>query len=217
MAVDAGAARKLVDQRAEGSEVADEAKAADPGVDEPTEVVPAPPDDESSDAEAESDRPASAVRLAMAVGIVAVLVTAGLTGWLGYRAIQSREGLVQRDLFLQVARQGAVNLSTISHSKAEADVQRILDSSTGTFYDDFQKRSQPLIEVVKKAQAKSEGTVTEAGLESEEGDQAQALVAVTVKSSNGDAPEQQPRTWRMRITVQKVGDGAKVSNVQFVP
>ena len=43
------------------------------------------------------------------------------------------------------------------------------------------------------------------------------LVAVTVNTSNAGAPEQQPRAWRMRITVQKVGDEAKVSNVEFVP
>jgi len=43
------------------------------------------------------------------------------------------------------------------------------------------------------------------------------LVAVTVKTSNAGAPEQAPRAWRMRISVQKVGDEAKVSNVEFVP
>jgi Mce-associated membrane protein len=40
---------------------------------------------------------------------------------------------------------------------------------------------------------------------------------VTVKTSNAGAPEQAPRAWRMRISVQKVDDGAKVSNVEFVP
>ncbi|WP_342743211.1 MULTISPECIES: hypothetical protein [Mycobacterium] len=42
------------------------------------------------------------------------------------------------------------------------------------------------------------------------------LVAVTVKTSTAGAAEQQPRRWRMRISVQKVGDGATVSNVEFV-
>jgi Mce-associated membrane protein len=43
------------------------------------------------------------------------------------------------------------------------------------------------------------------------------LVAVTVKTSNAGAAEQEPRAWRMRLTVKKVGDEAKVSNVEFVP
>src|SRR5262249_24926112 len=114
-------------------------------------------------------------------------------------------------------RQGAVDLTTISYLHADADMQRILDSSTGTFHDDFQKRSQPFISVVKQAQADSQGTVTEAALESEQGDQAQVLVAFTVKPTTARAADPRPRLWRMRIAVQKTGDGAKVANVSFVP
>ena len=68
-----------------------------------------------------------------------------------------------------------------------------------------------------KAKSTTVGTITEAGLESETAGTAQVLVAVTVKTSNAGAPEQDPRAWRMRISVQKVGDQAKVSNVEFVP
>jgi len=159
----------------------------------------------------------SHVKLATIVGLVAVVVLAGLTGWLGFRAYKSHQADQQRKLFLEVGRQGALNLTTIDWQEADADVQRILDAATGTFYDDFQKRAQPFVEVVKQAQSKSVGTIAEAGLESESNDGAQVLVAVTVKTSNAGAPDQQPRAWRMRIFVQKVGDDAKVSNVVFVP
>ncbi len=159
----------------------------------------------------------SHVRLATILGVVLVLALGGLTGWLGYQAYQSHQAEQQRNLFLQVGRQGALNLTTIDWETAEADVQRILDSATGTFYDDFQQRSAPFVEVVKQAQSKSVGEVTEAGLESESGNEGQVLVAVTVNTSNAGAPEQQPRSWRMRITVQKLDDQAKVSNVEFVP
>jgi Mce-associated membrane protein len=71
--------------------------------------------------------------------------------------------------------------------------------------------------VVKQAQSKSVGTVTAAGLESASADQAEVLVAVSVKTSNAGAADNQPRAWRMRISVQKIGDQAKVSNVEFVP
>lgn len=56
--------------------------------------------------------------------------------------------------------------------------------------------------------------VTDAGLESQSGDQGRVLVAVTVKSA--DPAEQASQLFRMRITVQKIGVGAKVSNVAFV-
>jgi Mce-associated membrane protein len=160
----------------------------------------------------------SHLKLALIAGIVLVLALGGLTGWLGYSAYNSVKAKDQRDLFLQVGRQGAINLTTIDWEHADADVQRVLDSATGTFYDDFQQRAQPFIAVVKQAKSKSVGSITEAGIESESGDEGQVLVAVTVQTSNAGAPEQQPRAWRMRISVKKDGDdNAKVSNVEFVP
>src|ERR1700688_4981771 len=60
-------------------------------------------------------------------GVVMVVVLAGLVGWLGFRAHQSQQAQTQRSQFLQVARQGALNLTTIDWQHAEADVHRILD------------------------------------------------------------------------------------------
>jgi Mce-associated membrane protein len=174
--------------------------------------------DDAVSEEASAKPRMSHVRLATIAGLVFVLALAGLTGWLGFGAYQSHQTDEQHKLFVQVARQGALNLTTIDWQKADGDVQRILDSATGTFYDDFQKRAGPFVEVVKQAQSKSTGTIAEAGLESASGEEARVLVAVTVQSSNAGAPEQQPRAWRMRLTVEKTGeDEAKVSNVDFVP
>ena len=194
----------------ETAEAADTEKATDGDEDSAADY-----DEEAPDEEAGQAKPRmSHLRIA---GLALVVVLAGLTGWLGFRAYQSHQADEQRKLFLQVGRQGALNLTTIDWQQADADVQRVLDSATGTFYDDFQKRAQPFVEVVKQAQSKSVGTIAEAGLESESDNDAQVLVAVTVKTSNAGAPEQAPRAWRMRISVQKVGDEAKVSNVEFVP
>lgn len=159
----------------------------------------------------------SRMREAMVFASAAVLAFAGLGGWLGLRTYESHRAEAQSALFLRAAEQGAVNLTTIDHEQAEADVQRVLDSATGAFYDDFSNRSQPFIEIVKTAQAKSVGTVTEAGIESETDHDAQVLVAVSVKTTNAGAAEQLPRAWRMRISITQVGDQAKVSNVAFVP
>jgi Mce-associated membrane protein len=155
-----------------------------------------------------------AVSLVAAGAVVAAL--AGLAGWLGYQAYEKHDANAKRDLFVQVARQGAVNLTTINYTEVDADVQRILALSTGAFRDDFEQRSKPFAEVVKAAQSKSEGSVTDAGLESQRGDSAQVLVAVAVKSRTAGG-EEAPREWRMRIEVRSVGDDAKVSNVVFVP
>ena len=160
----------------------------------------------------------SAIRGAMSAGLVAVAVFSGLCGLLGYRLIQARQAEDFRHEIVEVARQGAVNLTTIDYEHADADVQRILDSSTGAFYDDFKARSGPFADVVKKVKSKSAGTVTEAGLipDSVSGSEGQVLVAVTVQTTNSGAPDEQPRYWRMRLTVTKAGDQTKVSKVDFV-
>ena len=163
-------------------------------------------------------QPWSHVKLAIAVGLAVVVALAGLTGWLGYRAYQAREADQLRELLVSVGRQGAINLTTIDFEHADADVQRILDSATDAFYDDFEKRSQPFVDVVKQAKSKSVGTVNEAGLESVNGNEGNVLVAVTVKTENAGTQNQPPRNWRMRLTVKKTGaDQAKVSKVEFVP
>jgi Mce-associated membrane protein len=164
----------------------------------------------------QAKEPMSAVRRATLLGLAVAVALAVLVGWLGFRAYQSNQNNAERNQFVQVARQGALNLTTIDWQKAESDVQRILDGATGQFHDDFAKRAQPFIEVVKQAKSTTVGTITDAGLESQTADSAQVLVAVTVTTSNAGAPQPDPHGWRMRISVQKVGDQAKVSNVEFV-
>ena len=161
--------------------------------------------------------PLKRLRLVLVASVLIVAVLGGLVGYLGYRGYQMQAAARQREVFLSVGRQAAINLTTISYTEAEADVARILDSATGTFHDDFQQRSQPFIDVVKRAQSTSQGNVTAAGLASVDRDRAQVVVAVSVKTTNAGVPEQQPRGWRMRLDVEKVGDTAKVSDVQFVP
>ena len=207
------------DTAAEPIEPADGADASD------TEATEYPEDAGDADDEDGEDLvpvvtkpPMSPVRLALIAGLVAVMALSGLIGWLGYRAYEARQATERHNLFLQVGRQGAVNLTTIDFEHVDEDVTRILDSATGTFYDEFQQRSQPFAEVVKQVKSKSVGNVTEAGVESETSNEAQVLVAVTVNTSVAGQPDQAPRAWRMRILVQEVGeDDAKVANVEFVP
>lgn len=155
-------------------------------------------------------------RRALAVSAALVLVLAGLAGWLGFSAHTSTQAEDQRALFLAAGRQGALNLTTIDHVDADTAVQRILDTSAGAFHEDFAQRSEPFVEVVKQSQAKSEGTVTEAGLESMADDQAQVVVSVSVKTTSAGQEEQQPRLWRMRIHLVRIGVVAKMSEVSFV-
>lgn len=169
-----------------------------------------------------TDTPArrgGATRRVVAVAVVglAVLVLTGALGWLGYRIQVNQQAQEQREQFVQVARQAAVNLTTISYAQADADVQRIIEATTGEFRDDFTLRSRPFVDVVQRAHSESEGTVTEAGLESVDGDRAEVLLAVAVRTTMAGNVVPEPRRWRMRISLQRTDDGPKVSNIVFIP
>ena len=174
-------------------------------------------DEGSADAKPVVTQRRSGVRFAIYAGLIAVLVLGALGGWLGYQAYQTHRAQQQRDLMLQAGRQAALNLTSIDYAEADTDVQRIVDSATGTFRDDFQKRAHAFVDVITHTQSQSQGTITEGGLESDDNNKAQVLVAVSVKTTIAGTPQPQPRAWRMRINVQRVGNDIKVSNVVFVP
>ncbi|WP_210687250.1 mammalian cell entry protein [Mycolicibacterium sp. GESEQ-9] len=192
---------------------------ADPARDELTEQASQADKDQETDRDSQQQKATpqvNGVRGALVVGILMLTSIGGLAGWLGWQTHGSEQAQRLDDMFLQAGRQGALNLTTMDYAHVEGDIQRVLDGSIGTFYDDFEQRAPAFAEVVKTTQSKTQGTVTEAGIESISGDSARVLVAVSVKTSNIAAPEQRPRLWRMRIDVQKVGDVAKVANVGFV-
>jgi Mce-associated membrane protein len=155
--------------------------------------------------------------IAVTVSLLTTVVLGGLTVWYTMGAQRSERLEHQRDVLLQAGRQAALNLTTIGYTDIDAGMQRILESSTGAFHDDFQQRSKPLGDVIRQTQSRTEGTIAAAGLESVSGDSAQVLVAVSVKTSDLSAADQPLRTWRMRIDIQQVGGQAKVSDVAFVP
>lgn len=150
------------------------------------------------------------------IALIALAALVLVTGWLGYRDITTRREEHRRQEMVQAARQGAVSLTTIDHQHVDEDVQRILDSSTGSFRDDFEQRAKPFADAARKAESKSVGTVTQAGIESADASEGRVLLAMTVMTANRGVPEKQPKQWRVRVTVTSTGEGFKVSQVEFV-
>lgn len=174
-------------------------------------------EDTSHDVQTRSRRRPSKNALAATVGALAIVALGSVAGWMGVQWQQQNREQVADAEILDAARQAAVNLTSIDFADIDADIQRILDSSAGSFRDQFAERSQPFTAVVRQAQSKTEGTVSAAGIESQDGPSAKVLVAVTVKTTNAGQPEQEPRSWRMRISIDREQAGPKMTDVQFVP
>jgi Mce-associated membrane protein len=152
----------------------------------------------------------------MAFGIAFLIGLAALCGWFGHRSTQLQRAEDQRHAYVEAARQGAVNITSIDFQRADADVQRILDSSTGQFHDEFADRAAAFLDAAKRSQSTSVGEILDAGIESLADDGATVLVAVSVNTSQVGAADLPVRSWRMRMTVQGSGSDVKVSKVDFV-
>lgn len=179
--------------------------------DQADEAVPADRADQADDAPVPARSGMPVVRLA----VLALLVIA--TALAGWRDVQTRRADAARAQMVTAGSEAVLALTNVDHNDVDRDVARILDASTGAFYDDFAQRAETFKAAARKAQSTSVGTVKEAGLESVDGDTAQVLVALTVMTSNRGEPAQQAKSWRTRATVVRTDDGFKVSAVEFVP
>lgn len=157
----------------------------------------------------------SQLRLAALTGTVVVVALVAVTGWLGFRAVQTHRADQKREMFLDAGRQAALTLTNVDWEHADDDVQRVLDSASGQFYDDFERRSQGCLAVVKQAKSKSVGTITGSALVSASDNDAQVMVAMTVNSSNAGVADP-AQSWRMVLTMQENQGVTKVSNVDFI-
>src|SRR6201999_1674597 len=60
----------------------------------------------------------------IAVGVAIIVALLGLGGWLGFRVHQDNQVQAQRHLYVEVARQTAINLTTINYTEVDADIKR---------------------------------------------------------------------------------------------
>lgn len=150
---------------------------------------------------------AAAVVVALVVAVVLLALVTPSSG-----ALDARD-----QNFVQTARQGVLNLTTVHYPTAPEDVQHLLDGASGSFAQDFGGRKDSYIQVVQKAQVNSDGKIVSAGLEKTTDNTGVVLVASTAKVSNSAAPEGEDRSYRLRVTVTDTDGRMTVSNVEFVP
>ena len=148
------------------------------------------------------------------------ILIVGFAAAIGYMAWQHHDATEREQhaaRFVAGARQGVVNMTSLDFTRAKQDVQRVLDSSTGEFRDDFQQRANDFATVVEQSKVVTEGTVNAAALESMDKHSASVLISATSKITNSAGAKDEPRAWRLRVTVTEDGGQYKMSKVEFVP
>ena len=149
--------------------------------------------------------------------IILIACFAGATGYMAWQHHDATEREQRAARFVAGARQGVVNMTSLDFTKAKEDVQRVIDSSTGQFRDDFQQRAKDFTTVVEQSKVVTEGTVNAAAIESVDEHSASVLVSATSRITNSAGAKDEPRAWRLRVTVTEDGGQYKMSKVDFVP
>ena len=156
----------------------------------------------------------------LAAGVAVIVIVASLAAS-AYLVVQHRDASQQRQRaaeFAAAAREGVVTLTSLDFNDAKTGVQRIIDNSTGSFRDDFAKMAGDFTKVVEASKVVERGTVQAVAvdLDSMTNDSAVVLVASTSEVTNAAGAKQDPRNFKLIVTLTRDDGQLKMSKVEFV-
>jgi len=170
----------------------------------------------------EKEPPSRGAHVLPAVGLgIAGALAAGLLALAGYLVWQHKAMAQERHSaaeFAAAARQDVINLMSIDYNTADDSVKRVLDGSTGRFRANFADTADDFVKALKDEKIITKATVNQVAVESTTGDSAVVLVSATSHREGPQAPkdQQEPRLWRIAVTLEREGDQIKMSAVEFV-
>ena len=107
---------------------------------------------------------------------------------------------------------------SLDFNKAKEDVQRIIDNSTGQFRDDFKNQAEDFIKVAQDSKVITEVTVNATGRRiDDQRHRPSCWSSATSRVTNSAGAKQEPRTWRLSVSLQRDGGQIKMAKVEFVP
>ncbi|VEG39831.1 VirB8 protein [Mycolicibacterium flavescens] len=155
--------------------------------------------------------------VAAVVAVVLILAFGAASAYMVWQHRLAQEEQQRTAEFTAAARQSVVTLMSLDFNRAQEDVQRIIDNSTGQFRDDFEAQAEDFTQVAKDSKVVTEVTVNTAALTSMTDTNATALVSATSRVTNTAGANQEPRSWRLKVDLVREGDQIKMSKVEFVP
>ena len=107
---------------------------------------------------------------------------------------------------------------SIDYNTAQDSVQRVLDGSTGRFRANFADTADDFVKALKDEKIVTKAAINDAAVESVTGDGAVVLISATSQREGAKAPkdQQQPRLWRVVVTLEREDGQIKMSGVDFV-
>ncbi len=201
-----------IDVAAEGDAVEDIDAAEDDAAEEGEDA------EDDSDPVRRSRKFTSIVKYAAV--ILAVLGIAALASTSAWIVVKHQQAEQRRDLsaqFSAAARQGVVSLMSLDFNRAQQDVQRIIDNSTGQFREDFQSQAEEFAKVAESSKVVTEANVTATAVQTMTDDTADVLVAAASTITNAQGAKEDPRSWRLIVSVARDGDQIKMAKVEFAP
>ena len=153
------------------------------------------------------------------VGVAGVAAGAAVVAT-GLMLLQHRGVAAQRaheTEILDGARASITALLSIDHTRARADVQRVLELSTGSFREDFAKSADDFVKTAEDKDVITTAAIKAAALESSDADRGVVLMAVDSEVTNSNGAREDPRPFRMSVTMSRDGEAFKMSGLEFVP
>jgi Mce-associated membrane protein len=179
------------------------------------EGEPAGEEDEDATSEPRDRLPVlpTVAKIVASVVIAAALAASGCILWQHHQVSVRQQ---HADEFIDTARQSVVDLTSVDYRTVKDQVQHIIDSSAGSFKDDFTARADQFIKVAEASKAVAKGTVSAAAVEKTTSDDEVVVLVVGNEQIANAAGNQQPRSFRFRVTVTRDGDLLKVSKLEMV-
>ncbi|GGK54913.1 hypothetical protein Ppa06_12520 [Planomonospora parontospora subsp. parontospora] len=163
-------------------------------------------------------RPSRPLRVAgLVLGVlIAVLLAAAL--WIGGQLRDAQAAADDREAALRAAGTHAMNLLSVGYRTVDADVGRILDTSTGPARAEYVRTAEALRRTTTEEKVVQTGALRAVGLVSLSGDTARVMVvgdAVIEWEGSKNAPQERFYRWTMEVT--RTGGKWLVSRAELVP
>ena len=156
------------------------------------------------------------VAMTLAIMCTAALITLSVLMVNEHKKVVNNQQ--QNAEFSAAGRQGVVTLMSLDFNSADEDVKRIIENTTGQFRTDFENQAADFVKVAKDSKVITDVTVTSTAVETLEPNRAVVLVAATSRVTNASGAKQEPRAWRLSVSLERVDGGQiKMSKVEFVP